>query len=477
MSISKDLAVGIKWSFIAQFGRQLLQILTTIILVSILPPKDFGLMGIALIVTGFLKILENPGTSASVIQRSEVSQRFLSSIFWLNIFLGIVFTGLVYLSSQYVANFFAEPRVDSILKFLSVIFFISAFGNLQKGIAEKRNQFDLLAKVESTAIFVSSVIVIVAALNGLGVYSLVLQAIALTLLRALLLMLFVDWRPQLLFNWHEVTPVINYTINLTGANILGYLMRNADNFIIGKFLGAESLGYYAIAYKIIIFPLQNIVDTVKRVLFPILSRIQNDIQQSKRIYLDLGYAVFLFIIPIMLGIFAVNKTLVLTIWGEEWRTVITLIYFLAPVGILQSLIRMSGAILAANGKTNVLLYINLISTLVVITAFIIGVNWGLTGVAVGYLIANILIIYPALKLPYNMLDLSVLRIMKDISFILLSAVVMVLTVFGIQFLFNNNDYFTLLLLVLTGSTVFASLIWKIDSSRIKAAFKLAKDSF
>lgn len=474
MSTLKDLFRGIKWSFISQFGRQALQFIKTIILVKLLSPEDFGLMSIALIMTGFLNIIQNSGISASAIQKLSTTSHFLSSIFWFNILLSLLISLLIFFISGNVALFFEQPEVENILKLLSITFIISALGNIQRALLQKENKFDILAKFEFISFLVSSISAVALAFYGFGFYSLVFQSIISTSIGTVLLFFSGIWYPKFYFKFEEVKSVISYSLNLIGANVVGFILRHIDNFIIGKFLGAESLGYYNIAYRIMLYPLENIVDAVKRVLFPMLSKLQHNVIESKRIYTVITFSIFLIICPLMLGVWAVNEHFVLYFWGERWETLVNLIYLLAPIGILQSFVRLSGSIMAAKGKANLLLYINLLSSLFIIPAFIIGLKWGLVGIATSYLIANVIVFYPSLYIPYKLIELKFYEIIKEIYIVLFPSILMVISIFIMKIFFNNISLFSFLSLTIGGFLVFMIFAWKLNFEKVKSIYSTIK---
>lgn len=259
MSLKKSAAVGIKWSSVSQVGRQAMQIATLIILARLLSPGDFGLVGMATVFTGFLAIFKDLGTSAAIIQKEEISERLLHSIFWINVIFGLFATVFLLSISPFVAGFYHEGKVSAILSVLSITFLISSLTILQQALLERSLAFNKLAKIEISATLFASITGIVSAYCGAGVWSLIYQNLVLATLTTILLWVTASWKPKLIFDWAEVKSVRSYSLHLTGFSIFTYFARNADYFLIGRFLGAQALGYYTLAYRIMLYPLQNIV--------------------------------------------------------------------------------------------------------------------------------------------------------------------------------------------------------------------------
>ncbi len=207
-SLSKFAFNSIKWSGFSQFGRQGFQIITSIILARLLLPEDFGLVGMAFIIIGFLNILKDLGTSAAIIQKGDVEDKLLSSVFWLNIIFGISVTALLIILSKYICILFNDNRVGPILNVLSFSFFITSLGNVHQAILEKSLQFKKLAKIEILATSIGSLLGIMSALWGFKVWSLVIQSLSTILINSILLWYFERWHPHYFIKYSRVEITI-----------------------------------------------------------------------------------------------------------------------------------------------------------------------------------------------------------------------------------------------------------------------------
>lgn len=190
MALLSSAILSVKWSSISQIARQALQILTTIILAKTLAPSDFGLMSMAMVVIGFLNIFRDLGTSSAIIQRHDLSEKLLSSIFWVNVVFGTVVTLVVYFFAPMVASFYNELRLTFVLRLLSASFLISSIGITQQALLERKLEFTKLAKVEITATLFGAVAGITLAFSGAGVWSLVFQALSTAFVSTILLSFF-----------------------------------------------------------------------------------------------------------------------------------------------------------------------------------------------------------------------------------------------------------------------------------------------
>jgi len=415
MALLSSAILSVKWSSISQIARQALQILTTIILAKTLSPSDFGLMSMAMVVIGFLNIFRDLGTSSAIIQRHDLSEKLLSSIFWVNVVFGTVVTLVVYLFAPMVASFYNEMRLTFVLKLLSASFLISSIGITQQALLERKLEFTKLAKVEIAATLFGAVVGITLAFSGAGVWSLVFQALSTALVSTILLFLFFSsWHPALLFDFTEIRKVARFSLNLSGFNITNYVVRNADYLLIGKFLGAQELGYYSLAYRIMLYPLQNVTAVISRVMFPVYSRIREDNNKFRSAYLDVAGIIALITFPMMLGMMGVSDYFVVVFFGEKWRVVSLLLIIFSPVGLLQSIEATTGAIYLVQNRTDWMFRWGIGTGLFTVVCFVVGLRWGIVGVALSYLVATLIGTYPCFRIPFTLIDLKVSDLIKKL---------------------------------------------------------------
>lgn len=405
MSLLQKTVSATKWSAISHFGRQGLGFVVAAILARLLPPDAYGLLGMAIVVTGFIEIFKDLGTSSALIQRKELSNDFISSIFWVNVLFGLLSTSIVIAIAPWVGLFYCEPQVVPVLRVLSLSFIISGLSIAQQALLKRQMAFDRLARIELASSAVGGMTGIGMAILGMGVWSLVGQALSESIVTTLLLWITSYWRPQRKFNWLHMRSVASYSLNLSGFNIFNYFVRNADNMLIGRYLGASALGYYSLAYRLILYPIQSVSWVLGRVLFPAFSQMQDDDTRFRRTYLRVCASISVITFPMMLGLLVVAEPFVAAVFGPRWMPVATLLMILAPVGMIQSVGTTVGHIYMAKGRTDWMFRWGLTTGILAITAFIIGLRWGVVGVAVAYAALSFLLFYPNFAIPFKLIGL------------------------------------------------------------------------
>ena len=475
MSLKQAATHSIKWSLVSQVGRQVMQFVTTAILARLLSPSDFGLLGMATIVIRFIDLFKDLGTSSAVIQQKNLSDALVNSIFWVNVFFGFLGMVILFIFSPLIAEFYQEPRVTLVLKVLSLTFVISGISILQKAILERNLAFNKLAKIELTAIVLGSIVGITLALLEFGVWSLVYQTMTVVTVTTVLLLVATRWKPKMIFSWSELQAVTGYSLNLTGFTILNYLYRNADYLLIGKFLGSQALGYYTLAYRLMLYPLQNISSVIGRVMFPVFSQIQDDDKRFGIAYLKVISTIALITFPMMVGLWALSEPFILTLFGSQWQSVIWLLMILSPVGMVQSLQTTIGTIYRAKGRTDWMFRWSVAETILIVIAFIIGLQWGIIGVATAYAISVFVLAYPGFAIPFRLIHLKVFDLVVAVWQPLVASLLMLGVILGVKFLLPTSltNAWLLAILIPTGCIAYLLVSWLINRQQMQQLLTMA----
>ncbi|WP_308872828.1 MOP flippase family protein [Thiothrix subterranea] len=401
MSLKRKTIAGIGWNSVGNIFRQAFQLLTLIIMARLLSPEEFGTFAILMVFVGFFNIFAMMGTSQVVVYLDSPSQRMLSTIFYFNIGTGLFLSGVLYIASEYIESFFKISDLATYLQLIGISFIPLTLSLVQKALLEKALHFKKVVIIETLALGVASLAAIIAAFYEIGIYSLILMVLLNNALLAIGLWVSTQWKPSLTFHIDDLKTIWNYSANLTGFSFINYFSRNADQFLIGKFLGSSSLGIYSIAYKIMLYPLDNISRVIVRVLFPAFSEIKNDNVRFKAAYLKAISFIALITFPIMMGLLATADNFVALALGDKWSEMALILMILAPIGMIQSVVTTVGSIYTAKGTTGLMFKIGAVNAVVTVLSFIVGLPFGLEGVAISYAIANVLMLYPNLKFSWD----------------------------------------------------------------------------
>jgi PST family polysaccharide transporter len=478
MQLRVSVIKGVKWSSVSQLGRQIIQYSTTLFLASVLSSKDFGLMAMSMVIIGFVEVFKDLGTGSAIIQIKEARSDLISSLFWVNVCFGFILATVVFLLAPFIASFFSNTSIKDLLRVLAITFFISSLSIVNKSVLEKNLQFDKLAKAELFAVLVGAVTAVIFAVNNYGVWSLVFQTIASSIMLAVSLWIYTSWKPQLIINLNEVKSVAGFSANLVGYNIFNYFIRNLDYILIGKFLGDQVLGHYYLVYKIMLYPVQNITAVISRVMFPVYSKLQSEISKFNIAYIQSAGIISLITFPLMFGLFAVSDSFVNVFFLDNWDVSLlgTLLMILAPIGLVQSVCATTGPVYMAMGRTDWLFRWGIFSGLFVGIGFVVGLNWGVTGVALSYLFSTIILIYPCFAFPFKLIKLKFIKFIRVFHGSFISSVIMaiVIIISDKLFLYDLEYPLIFILSISLGALTYIILNFLINQNQLIEFFKLLK---
>jgi O-antigen/teichoic acid export membrane protein len=378
-----------RWLASAQIAKSVVQLVGLSILSHLLSPTDFGVMALATVVTNFAGLLRDMGTGPALIRSRDMSATLANSVFWVNISAGSAIALAIVAFSVPIARLFHSESLSHVLYWLALTFPIMAFGAAHQALLERASQFRTVARSDVVSYTSGMCAAIVSARFGLGLTSLVVQALVTSTMSSAQMYLASSWRPALRWDAKEVRNIFGFSSNLTLSNLVIYLNRNADSMIVGKVLGAIALGPYSLAFKIMLYPLQSIAFVASKALYPVLSAHQTDPDKQRESYLQSVSFVALITAPLMGGLVALREPFIAVALGPKWASVATLLVWLAPVGFVQSVLSTAPAVFMVKGRTDWLLMLNFCVALLHIACWLVGAHWGVQGIAAGYLVATL----------------------------------------------------------------------------------------
>lgn len=440
--------------------RRVLDFVITAILAHLLTPVEFGLVAMVTVFTSFVGVFTDAGFRAALVQRQELTEDHLSSVFWTNLAVGIALTGLAVLAAPQVAAFYEEPILRPLTMLIGVNFLIGAFPVVHLAMVQREMDFRALGMVEIMAVLTAGAVAIPMALSGFGVWSLAAQMLVYAFAFAVGLWIVHGWRPRRRFVSRAVGDLLGFSGNLLGFNVFNYWIRTADDLLVGKFVGSAGLGVYTRAYATMLLPTGDISGIVGQAMFPALSRIQDDLERVKAVYLQANRVIGLLTIPAMCGLFVVARPFVLSVFGSQWEAVVPVLQVLCFVGVKQPIGSTTGWIYQSQGRTDLQLRWGLFAGVVTLAAFGVGIIWGVMGVAVAYVVRSYLLWYPAIEIPGRLVGISFGEFVGNVAPVFGCSVLMAAATWGVGGLLPGTwgPWPTLVVQVVTGVAFFWLLV-------------------
>jgi O-antigen/teichoic acid export membrane protein len=430
--IRRQTLTGLSWTATSRMFQLVAQFAVTAVLARLLVPNDFGLIAMISVFTGFAAIFVDFGLSSALVQRTDVEDRHLSSAFWLNLSVGAALMLVVMGIAPGVAAFYGEPQLLPLTVALAPTFLIGSLAGVQTAILQREMRFKKLSVINNVAFVGGSALGIGMALAGFGVWSFIGLTLVSSMISAVLLWVLSPWRPGARPDRVTINELWGFSSRLTGFNAVNYWARNADNLLIGRFIGVTQLAFYNRAYSIMTLPGDVSSSVTTPVIFPALSRLQDDRERVKRVYLRALGLIALVMFPVSVGLYVVAKPFILTIYGPRWAPVVPLLQIFSVVSVLQTLGRTTGWIFLSQGRADWMMRWGLVTSVTAICSFFIGLPWGVRGIAISYACWNLLVTYPLFKIIGQLIEMSVLEVIQAVLGVAVASLFMGLIVWFVE---------------------------------------------
>lgn len=405
--MNKEINHGVMWSLGSRFSDYTISLIFTSILARIVLPEHYGLFNMVSTVTAFFMIFADGGLAWSIVQKKYISDEAVSNLFWINAALGCFMALICLLISPFLAKFYGYEELTNLTALMSVNFILT--GLTVSGTAWLKRQLKLpaIAIINIVALLAAGIAGLYAAHTGMGYWSLAIQSVVKSSIT--MVGVFSVARMPLQF-YCKNTPMLEmlkFSSGLLGFGAINYFSRNLDSILIAKYLGARDLAFYAKAYFIITLPSMLITGALMGLMVSVLSKYQDDNFLFHTYYKRSLRLIALLSFPIAGYFFAFPDDIILLLYGNNWVDVVPLIRILSIACLTQPLYSTMGWIFIATGNTRFMLYFGIFSTIILSFSFLVGIKWGVTGVAWSYsLVAGILSSFSALAYSHHVAGIS-----------------------------------------------------------------------
>jgi O-antigen/teichoic acid export membrane protein len=347
--LRKQTVSGIKWQVGSSFLQKGISVATTVVLARILNPSIFGLYALAFIAIDALGLFKSMGFDSALIRRKDEVEKAANTAFFVIPFLGLIIYLILAISAPTIGRFLNNHEIVGVIRALGIIYVISCFGKVPAALLEKNMQFKKISTIEISAVIIYSVVAIILAISGVGIWSLVIAYIAKTIYQNIMYWVISGWHPKLEFDKKIALEMFHFGKFLFLGGLVWFLKMNLDNLLVGKLLGVTALGLYAIAFNVANFGADYFGGKVQRVVFPAYSKMQSDLTDLKRASFKVFKHVSLIAIPLGVGLFFLAEELLSFVYGQKWLGAINVLKILAVAGVFNTLSAgLAGVFLACN---------------------------------------------------------------------------------------------------------------------------------
>jgi len=455
---------GTAWRYLTFFSGKLMVLISTAVLARLLSKDDFGVVGYAITAMGFFDIISDMGVGPALIYYPE-DKRTSSTTFWLNLVLRIMIFALAWILAPAVALYFRDERATQVLRILSISYPIGAIGSTHEYLLNKKLEFNKTFMPEFVRSIIKGGASIGFALVGFGYWSIVLGRLVSEFFGGISYWMTLRWKPEFSVDISAARALLDYGIKYVGANVTAIILLNLDYLLVGRYLGAEALGVYTLAFRIPDLVILQFARTLSGVLFPIYTKmLETTDSLANGFFLTTRY-ISLVTIPIGLGTALVAEPITHVLLSDKWLEAVPVIQGLAIYSMLLSLAYNAGSAYKASGSPQIITWLGIARLILLFPALwwaaaiaksIVAVSWAHATVAFISTILNFVVATRILSLPMR-------KIGEALASPILSGLFMVVLVLPVLFMTKNmNSIWQLVLSVLTGVLAYIGSLWLLN---------------
>lgn len=475
MNFKKQSLSGFIWAFADTFFVSGIMFVAMILLARWIGPVDFGLLGMIAMFLAIGKSLTDSGMTNSLIRTKDPDESDYSTVFIVNIFMSLLVYVIIYFTAPFIADFFGHEILIKIIRIYCSIFLIAAFSSVQLAILTKRMEFKKITKINFPSTLFGVTTGLYLGYNNYGVWSVVWMYLSTEIIRSVLLWLFSNWKPKLIFSKEKFKIHFNFGYKLLLSGLLDTVFKNIYNVLIGKYFSAQMLGFYERSKQFSEYPSATLTGVISKVTYPMLSQIQEDPKRLESIYRKLIRISFFIIAPLMLGLAAIAKPLFLTILGDEWMPAILFFQILTLAMMLYPIHSFNLNILQVYGRSDLFLKLEIIKKIITIISIYFAFQYGVLALICSNVFTSFAALGVNMFYSSKLINYPILIQLKDLFITFVIAFFTAFLMFKITFIFSNTSNIVQIMLAsFVGVCFYLGINYIVKKSPLHQAILLIK---
>lgn len=475
-SVNKKVVSGLAWEGITKVFVQVFTWTTTIFVARLLSPDDYGVVAISGVFIGVLAIVTDMGFVSALINKEEITQEEKDSSFWFSILFSIILFICIYHSAPYIAAFYDNEILVNIIRVSALILPLSSLKILPTVIAMRNMDFKYRAVTEMVGQFATSISSVIFAMNEFGVWTLIYSVLIGQTVVVMAYMPLLGGVPKPVIKFKKLYGILTYGAHLMGAQILEFFTMRSDVLVIGYFLSPQQVGFYSMGFQLASVPLDKIGSMFNRVGFPSISRVKEDKEAARGIFVNMHKYLLLIALPILTGLAIIADDLVVLLLSAKWEPLVPIIQVLCVLNLL----RISGMLMpyaiAGLGMAKTVFQYELLSAVMLPFAFLVGVQYGLEGVfAAWFIVYPVMYLYlfshlsKLMELEFRVFFSSV-KAPAICSFFMITALIAVKAL-----LLKEDHFFNLIVTIVLGALMYAGTYYFLYKKELVSGIQYLKE--
>lgn len=468
---------GVFWSYLSFVGGKGLNFLSTIILARLLLPEEFGLIGYCLVAIQYVDIINSAGVATALIARREKVQEAANAAFAANLGFGVLCYAIAWFAAPFVADFFNSPEIVPLFRVLAISLPLTGLGIVPDTMLKREMKFRNVLISEVSRNFVKGAVSIGFALLGFGVWSLVWGQVLGVFTGALISWIMAGWRPTWRFDAEASRSIIFFGFHIILLETAGAFRNNVDYLLVGRILGAASLGYYTMAYRIPELLIRSLNYVIGNVSLPALAMTQSDRGRMQKFYF--GYLRFLsmFTFPVGVGLAFTAPVFIPLFLSEKWGPAVIPTALISLALGITALGYVPGVLYKAISRPDILNKLAFIKMPIAVLILWYSTRWGIVGVAAGQIAIGLISVSMDTLVANAVMHYSLRDLFAAISPAFTSTLAMTVVLIGIRFGLPVSGVPQFILMVVLGGLAYAGVLWFISRETLMQGVSTLRSTF
>jgi O-antigen/teichoic acid export membrane protein len=440
------------------FGAQGALWIISILVMRVLQPSDYGLVGIITVFFSFCRTVQDAGLGAALVQTPNLSRRVLNATFWFFLTVGALLTLIGIAGAPLLARVKHEDRLPPLMCALAFTFITVAIRAVPMALITRNLQFRQRSMAELYSAVSGSIATLILAYTGSGVWSLVIGNLVNEFVLTVLCCIYARWRPDLDCDWQAFRQLLRFGLPVTGSVLLWQFYIDSDFLVIGLLLNSSQLGWYTLAWQLGLVPADRLTAVLNKANLPVFSNLQDNPDGLRRHWSKLLSMVSWVAFPVAAGMALVGGLFIHLCLPPKWNGTVPILPALSLLGGIRSITIILPSVLTALGKPSKLFFYNLVGSIVFPIAFLVSAHYfGPVGVAWTWVVINPLLYLWMISFSLPLTPLRLSDHFRPMIAPLIVTLMMALAVWATGRMISLPDLPQFIVLVAVGMIVYAGV--------------------
>lgn len=359
-SLKRQAVSGVAWTSVERFSQQVIQFVIGIAIARVLAPSDYGVIGMTAIFFAVATTFVDSGFGSALVQKKDRDEVDYSTCFYFNVVVGLLLYAVLWLASPAIAGFYRTPVLCNVIRVLGLTLLVNSLSISQTAKMTAEMRFKEMAVISIVTQLVTGAIGLYLAYAGWGVWALVFQQLASSVARLLTMELFLRWRPRLVFSMASFKHMFSYGSKILCSSLINTVYDNLYTLVIGRTFSAKDVGFYNRGNQFAVLPTNTVLSIFMKVAFPLMAQVQDDAERLKVAYMKFLRVPIFILYPMLFGLIALAKPLILVLLGDKWLPAVPLLQVLCIGSFFDPLTHINLNILYVKGRTDLVLRLELV---------------------------------------------------------------------------------------------------------------------